>query len=177
MERSINSFELMFIFKNVKFNVGFEDGFFDNDEKDEIRNIVKSLSDNIVVDKTYVDCCENLRKSVFMIEDGWNSLHDMLIDTEYGKYLHPNSHLLLVDAFSTIARCYMYECISAYTDKCSHISITIDNKQDFDVIICKDKSNEWKKYPGKWQDWEFDKDGKIIKQTKNVNKDKDKDND
>lgn len=175
MNKCANSFELMFIFKNVKFNVDFEDGYFDDEEKKEILSIIKSLSGTMTVDKTYVECLENLRNTVFMVEDGWNSLHDMLIDTEYGKYLHPNNHAILVDAFTTIARCYMYECISAYTDKCQHISITIDTMQDFDVIICKDTSDEWKKYPGKWQDWEFDSAGKIIKKTKNVNKDKDHD--
>ena len=156
-----NSFELEFMIIGAEFTVEFEEGYFDDEEQQEIKNYIDGLSKCIAIDKSYVECKANRRNSVFMIEDGWNSLRDMLIDTEYGRYLHPKNHENLIEAFVTMARCYMYECVSLKTDNYSHIDISMSDKP-FDIIICKDKSNDWKNYAGKWQDWEFDENGNYI---------------
>lgn len=153
-----NAFELEFVIIGAKFDVEFEDGYFDEDEKKEILNFIESLSNTIPIDRSYVESNMNKRTSVFMLEDGWNSLRDMLIDTEYGKYLHPKNHEILVESFSIMAKCYLYECLSLKTEHISHINISIKT-DPFDVIICKDKSNDWKNYKGKWQDWKFDDNG------------------
>ena len=166
--KNTNTFELEFIIIGAKFNVEFEEGFFDKDEQKDIKEYIESLSNVISIDKSYVECNLNARKSTFMIEDGWNSLRDMLIDTEYGKYLHPNNYETLIEAFSVMAQCYLYECLSLKTEYISHINISIKN-EPFDVVICKDKSNDWKSYKGKWQDWKFDDDGYYIGNKNKVN--------
>ena len=128
----------------------------------KITEYVEALSKKISVDRSYVECKDNKRKSTFMIEDGWNSLRDMLIDTEYGRYLHPKNHEALIEALSMIARCYLYECIYLKTEYADHIAISMKN-EPFDVIICKDTSNDWKNYKGEWQSWKFDDDGHYLK--------------
>lgn len=160
-QENINSFELEFVIIGAKFNVEFEDGFFDEEEQEDIKSFIDSLSKNIPIDRSYVECKQNNRTSTFMIEDGWNSLRDMLIDTEYGKYLHPKNYEMLIEAFSIMAKCYLYECLSLKTEHISHIDISISD-QPFDVIICKDKSNDWQNYKGKWQNWKFDENGYYI---------------
>ena len=110
------------------------------------------------IDKSYVECDLNKRKSTFIIEDGWNSLRDTLLDTNYGMYLHPSSHNVLVEAFMLMARCYLYECLALKTEHITHVNITIKD-EPFDVIVCKDTSNDWKNYAGRWQTWKFDENG------------------
>lgn len=156
------SFELEFIFKNVKFNLDFEDGYFEENEKEDIKKFVDNMSNEIAIDKSYVECKKNYRNDVFMIENGWNSLRDLIFDSRYCQFLHPISQESIVEAFTTMVRCYMYSCISTITDMYEHIVLTVDDKQPFDVIICKDVANDWNKYIGKWQDWEFDDEGKFI---------------
>ena len=161
MAENLNTFELEFIIIGAKFNVEFEDGFFDEDEKHEMIEYIDAISKKIFIDRSYVECKGNNRKSVFMLEDGWNSLRDMLIDTDYGKYLHLKNHETLIEALSVMANCYLYECISLKTEHISHISISI-KPEPFDVIICKDRSNDWKNYKGEWQNWKFDDNGNFL---------------
>ena len=113
---NINVFELEFVIIGAKFNVEFEEGFFDEDEQNDIKQFIESLSNSISIDRSYVECKLNNRTSTFMLEDGWNSLRDMLIDTAYGKYLHPNNYEILIEAFSVMAQCYLYECLSLKTE-------------------------------------------------------------
>ena len=167
INENVNSFELEFIIIGIKINVSFEDGFFDEDEQHKIKEYAENLSKCIYVDRSYVESKSNKRNSTFMLEDGWNALRDTLIDTEYGKYLHPKNYESFIEAMVVMAQCYLYECLALHTENISHINISISN-EPFDVIICKDKSNDWKNYAGKWQDWEFDDNGYYIK-TKNVN--------
>lgn len=154
-----NAFELMFLFYDVNFQVEFEDGYFSDDEKTEILEFVDAMSKSISIDKSYVECASNKRSDVFMIESGWNALRELILDSECCKYLNQTAQASLVEAFTTMLRCYMYECVSKMCDKFDHIAIGIDNKNVFDVVICKDKSNSWNKYPGRWQDWNLDEDG------------------
>ena len=145
--------------------VEFEDGFFDEHETKEILDIVENLSHEMFIDKSYVECSENLRKSTFMLKSGWESLCNIMLKTNFGKNMHPKTQESVVDAFSTIACCYIYECLSCYShikDKISHVTICVDQNCDFEVVVCIDKSNDWKKYLGKWQQWEFDNEGHFL---------------
>ena len=115
------------------------------------------MSKEIAIDKSYVECNQNKRKSTFLIEDGWNSLKDMLLDTEYGKYLNDENKHILIDTYATVIKCYMYECLVDAGYAYDHIGLEIDPRCKFVTIICKDTSNSWKNYPGKWQTWKFTK--------------------
>lgn len=159
---TMSSFELKFILKDVSYDVVFEEGEFDDAETKKILECIEVFSKEICIDKTYVECNKNRRSSTFMIESGWNALRDLMIDSKFGKYLNDIAQASLVEAFSTMARCYMYECISLYTDKYTHIDISVKPTSTFTVIVCKDTSNEWKDYCGPWQDWEFDDNGHPI---------------
>ena len=161
---TMSSFELKFILKDVSYDVVFEEGEFDDAETKKILECIEVFSKEICIDKTYVECKDNRRSSTFMVETGWNALRDLIMDSSFGKYLSPAAQMSLVEAFSMMARCYMYECISSFTDKYTHIDINVKPDSIFDVIICKDTSSEWKDYCGPWQDWEFDDNGRPIPQ-------------
>lgn len=160
-----SAFELEFIIKNIELNVEFEDGFFDDDEKKDIIEYIDSLSKEICVDKSYVDCKANKRTSTFLLEEGWNSLKDFMVDTDYCRYVTVQHQPVLVETFATFAKCYMYECLALKTEQFQHVIINVDPNCNFDVIVCKDQSNDWKNYKGKWQTWNYDENDK------NVNKD------
>ena len=162
MAYNSTSIELEYIIVGAKFNVDFLDSSFTKDEKKELREFIDAMSQEICIDKSYVDCHENLRSNVFMIESGWNALKDMIIDTRFCKYMHNYAQGAIAEAFATMARCYMYECVSMKTDKCTSINITLANDSAFEVIVCKDTSYDFKRYVGKWQDWDFDENGKFL---------------
>ena len=157
-----SSVELEYIFIGMKFNVEFLAGVFTDEEENDIRDFIDKMSKTICIDKTYVECSQNKRKNTFMLESGWNSLKDFIIDSRYCKYMHNQSEEIIVDAFATMGRCYMYECLALKTDKFSNVNITVQNDSEFEVVICKDESNDYKKYLGKWQEWEYDDYGNFL---------------
>lgn len=158
-----SSLELEYIFVGVKFIVEFsEECEFSEEETKKIRDFVTKMSKSICIDKSYVECIENKRKSTFMLETGWNALKDVILDTNYCKNSFEHANAVIIDAFVTMVRCYMYECLAQVTDKSSYVNILVDGNCEFDVIVCKDTSMDYKKYFGKWQDWEFDDNGKFL---------------
>lgn len=154
----MNNVEITYIIKNLTFDVEFEDNFFQDEDIKYIKHHIDLLSKCIAIDKSYVECSQNKHKNTFLIENGWNALKETLIDSEFGlKLLNDHQHAI-VEAFSTMAKCYMYDAISEYyKDKYEniyeHINITPSITSTFDVIICKDASDEWKKYKGDWTQW------------------------
>ena len=157
-----NTVDLEYIFIGMKFDVEFQENVFTEDEERDIRNYIDEMSREIYIDKTYVECKENLRKSTFMIESGWNALQDLMLDSKYCKYLDAAGIYTVIDAFSTMGRCYMYECLALKTEYFQNIAITLKKDCVFDVIICKDIAHDSRRYVGRWQDWKFDSTGKFV---------------
>lgn len=159
-----SSLDLEYIFIGMHFDVEFEDGIFTDEEEQYFRDYISKVSQKIFIDKSYVEWSGNKRKDVFMLESGWNALKDLIVDSKYGQYLDamPNSKPVIIDAFATMGRCYVYELLAKITDKTQSINISVNSNCEFDVIICKDTTNDQKTYLGPWQDWEFDDDGKFL---------------
>ena len=157
-----SSIELEYVFLGMKFDVEFLEGSFTDDEKKDILDFIDGMSRAIYIDKSYVDCKENKRKDTFMLESGWNSLREVILDTRFCKYTYGMTEEVLVDAFTTMGRCYMYDCLSKKTDKFTQVNIEVKEDCEFEVVICKDVAHDYKNYLGKWQDWEFDDEGRFL---------------
>ena len=157
-----NSMELEYVLLGMKFDVEFLEDAFTDEEKKELTYFIDNISKAIYIDKSYVECKENKRKSVFILESGWNSLREVILDTKFCKYMHENTEEGLIDAFVTIGKFYVYECLSSKTEKFTCINVAIKEDCEFEVIVCKDVSNDYKRYLGRWQDWEFDDDGNFL---------------
>lgn len=156
MNQNISAFDISFVIIGMKFTVSFEEGFFDNNEQKEIIDFINRMSREMYIDSSYVDKKGTKYSSVFMLEDGWNALCDLIKDSKYGKYIHPNSQETLIEAFCMMGKCYMYECLSLAYDF-THIMIEVDPSYEFDVAFLKEDPNVWKRYPGKWQTWDDNK--------------------
>ena len=164
-----HSIDLEYVFLGVKFDIEFSDDSFTKEEENDIIKFVNGMSKRICIDRSYVECKENKRKNVFMLEKGWNSLSEIILDTKYCQLLNDQCAAIILDAFITMIRCYMYDCLAMKTNKFEDIQLTIDNTCIFDVITCKDSSNDYKNYPGQWQSWEFDDDGNFLSANVKVN--------
>ena len=154
-----SSLDIAFLFKGVKFTVMFEDGCFGSEEEKRIKDFIAGMSSGIMIDKSYVECESNKHGDTFMLENGWDALKDLLLDSHFGQFMsHPATKETLIDAFTTMLRCYMYEMVSKNAD-IEHIMIDVDPSSAFDVVVCRDRSHDWRKYPGKWQSWSYDDNG------------------
>lgn len=155
MENCTSAFELEFVFIGMKFNVTFEEGFFEEKEQKEILDFVEQMSREIHVDSSYVEKKGTKFKSTFMIDDGWTQLNEVILDSKFCQYLHPKSQETIIDAFCTMGKCYIYECLALFYDF-QHILVEVDPKHDFEVAFLKDMSNAWNHCKGKWQTWKDD---------------------
>ncbi len=151
----MSAFEIEFVIIGMKFNVSFEEGFFEENEQKEIIDFIDSMSKEMHIDSSYVDKKGTKHKSTFMLDEGWTSLNEVIFDSKCCKYLHPKSQETIVDAFCMMGKCYIYECLALRYDF-QHILIEVDPKCNFEVAFLKDTSNAWKQYRGKWQTWKDD---------------------
>lgn len=159
MAHTISALDLEFIIKGMFFKIAFDDAVFDDTEKNRIICILSNISESIYIDRSYVECTGNKHLDVFLSLEGWKSLCDLIIDTRFCRNAHSVTKESIVDSFVMMAKCYVYECLSKFTDKIEHIELSIDDDKPFEVIICEDDSKNWKSYKGRWQDWEYDDDG------------------
>lgn len=157
-----NTLDLEYVIVGMKFDVEFQEDVFSKEEQQDLRDFIEKMSKEIYIDKTYVECKENLRKSTFMIESGWNALQDLILDSKYCRYLDTNGIFVVIDAFMTMCKCYMYECLAVKTDNFQDIAITVKKDCIFDVVVCKDVAHDSKRYIGQWQDWKFDENGNFM---------------
>lgn len=151
--------DLEYVIIGMKFDVEFASGEFTDVEKQHILDDLNEMSREIHIDRSYVDCKQNRRGSAFMLETGWNSLADLIVKSKFGRYQHNYAGEVIVDAFATMGRCYMQECLCSITDKHGSIDLSVNEDCEFEVVVCKDTSHDYKKYLGCWQDWTFDGNG------------------
>lgn len=147
-------FDLQFIFKYVFVECIIDDELYSKEEKQKIYDIIKLLSKEIVIDKSYVQFKDNKHEDVFILEEGWNSVCKLAIDTKYGKNATKSENLILMESYMLMILCYLYHCLEILGYSSDGIIIDFTNKSKFMVEIHKDTINEWKYYPGKWQTWE-----------------------
>lgn len=146
--------DLEFVILNADFDVAFEDGFFSEEEQEEICSMVDSIKKMIPVDRTYVETKKSKFKGTFLVEEGWNAFCSAILESGFGQKMAKESLKVAIDAFATIAQCYVYECLSLYFNgQLEHIMVSLKPDSVLDVVVCEDVSSEWKRYPGKWQTW------------------------
>lgn len=96
--------DLVFVFSGF----GLEMEFLNQDEtfnEDEARAALTSMAEKICIDKTYVAFKGTKFKNVFIREDGWNQLCDLIWKTK--KRRTALDHLVLRKAFEQMITAYM----------------------------------------------------------------------
>lgn len=160
---SVSAFELEYVIRGMSFDIMFDEEFFPNsEERTKIFDYLRWMSREICIDKSYVDLHDG-RPGAFMLEEGWNSLKDLLADSSYGADLNMQAQASVAEIFAVMAKCYMYECAASFLgslDNAKHISIEVQEDCVYKVVICKSANGAWKNAIGCWQEWEFDDDGK-----------------
>lgn len=150
--RQDEDFELSFVISGADVKLEFEDGFFNDEEEKELSSRASELSQKVFIDRSNVACKLNKHSKKFLLEEGWNFLHDVLVDTKYGKYMALENQKYIAQTLDVMICCYVMSELEAFTDKIEHIALSIDESSVLEVLICKDTSNEWSSYRGSWTD-------------------------
>jgi len=147
-----DSFDLSFIITGAQVSLDFEDGCFEDNEKEELQKTAQELAKRVIIDKSNVELKENKGSHKFLLEDGWNFLHDVLVDTQYGKYMAPENQKFLAQSAEIMVCCYVMNTLEMMTDKIEHMALAVDSDSVLEILVCKDTSNEWSAFKGSWKD-------------------------
>ncbi len=146
-------FDLMFEFSDVKFFVIANPDVYDDDEVAKIEEIVNVMSRKIYIDKSYVDFPENKHNDTFLELEGWENVCKLVKRTKYGKISTEAADSLLHEAFKLMALGYMYDTLEKFGYDIEYITLDLLSRSGIMVRFYKDSIQEWKHYPGPWQDW------------------------
>lgn len=121
--------------------------------RQKIQDAVKQICNCIVIDKSYVEFKENKHEDVFMLENGWNELCDLVYKTNFGKKATKSQNNAMHESFSLMIMCYIYLFLENLSYDTDMVILEFDKNSKFMVEYSEDNIQEWKHYPGKWQTW------------------------
>jgi len=165
--------DLVFHFLDPEVDVELEDGWFDEDSEKELLDLIDGLKKSIWIDKTYVGFEESKYSDVFLTEDGWKHLCEMIVLSGFGKFLPTSGQEQLAEAYSIMVVCYLYNEIIKRGWDFEHIKITPSKEEDIEAEIYLDQTpnDSWKDYKGTWQDLEEEAEKNAKKSKENDQKD------
>lgn len=148
--------DLIFHFIDPKIDIEVEDEWFDNDSKNEFIEFIEAFKKSIWIDKTYVGFEGTKYSDVFLTEDGWKQLCELLVISKFGKVLPKIAREQIVEAYQIMIICYLYgEAVKNGWDP-EHIKIkpNIDSEIEVEIYIDETPNDSWKEYKGTWQELE-----------------------
>lgn len=155
LKKSNRKLDLVFHFVDPEIEVLLEDGCFDSETAKELKTLIDGLKKSIWIDKTYVGFEDSKYSDVFLTEEGWQALCEMLLATKFGETMHPKNQEQVVEAYSIMIICYLYSELAKRGWSHEHIAMRPKDDEDIEAEIYLDQTplDSWKDYRGKWQDW------------------------
>ena len=149
--------DMIFSFKDCNVDVQFLDDTYDEDEQKEIRDVVKHLSHEFSIDKSYVDYKDTKYEKTFMKEQGWIELCKLADKTNLTTRCSKDDSMQLMICYELMILCYLYQCLGDLDYDLDSIKLSMKVKSYFMSKVQIDTVQEWKYYPGKWQTWDQSK--------------------
>lgn len=146
--------EIVYAFKDVKVECSLNPAVYGPDDREKALGILKQISKEVWIDKTYVDFKGTRFEKTFLTEAGWNALRELVEDTGYGRRCSPEQKKLLDDTFRAMLPGYfemMFDDIGWNSDD---MAFEIPEGTEFTVEYYPDTAEEWRRYPGRWQTWD-----------------------
>ena len=128
---------------------------YDKESAEELQDAVTQLSEEIVIDKSYVDFPENKHQKTFISLEAWDSLCALALVEHYienGK-VSKSQKQLMRDSYQLMAVCYIEQCLEDLGYDVSGICLMLKDGSKYRYEIRVDTTHAWKDYKGPWQTW------------------------
>lgn len=145
--------EFVYAFKYVCVDCSLNPEVYDDGDRKKAFEILKELSGEIWIDKTYVDFKGTRFEKTFLQEDGWNALKNLVVDTKFGKKCTKAQRAMMDKAYRQMIPGYLEMVFRDIGWDVDNMAFEVADRTGFQVEYHKDVAEEWKRYPGKWQTW------------------------
>lgn len=145
---------LLFVFSYVVVDVDVNPEVYSDKDKKKMFQIANEMANKICIDKSYVEFPENKHQDTFMYETGWKALCKLVLQTEFGHKATKAQDQKLSELYQQMICIYLSNCLMLYGYDDENFAIEIAAGSKFQVEVFYDSCQEWKSYPGPWQDWE-----------------------
>jgi len=116
-------------------------------------SLLRTLTKEVWIDRTYVEFDGTKFEKTFLLEEGWNALRDLVVDTDFGKKCTKRQSNMMDHAFRSMLPGYFEMIFEDLGWDVDNIEFEIVEDAPIDVEYVKDTAEDWKRYPGKWQTW------------------------
>lgn len=142
MARTNERHELIICIKNSRISIEVNPEVYDDYDFKEIRRIVKGMSREIWIDKTYVAYKGSRWENAFIVEKNWYKLTQLIWETELGKNVTADEKEEIDQSIMVIGLTYLYQVLESYGYECEHIDLSyiIDS---FTVEYQEDHRTSW----------------------------------
>lgn len=126
----------------LKFDIDINEEVYDQEKRKEIRELVKELSKEIWIDKTYVDYKGTRWADAFMVEEKWYEFVDLIWKTGFGRYADEEQLYEISQCLMIMASTYMYIELKSYGYDLDNIDLNV-RPNDFRSKYTIDERTSW----------------------------------
>lgn len=147
---------LVFVFKNASVTCNLNQEVFSKEDAVKIREILKTVTNEIYIDRTYVSFPGSKFKKTFLQETGWNALCETLVETNFGKNATATEKAVWLEAYKMMIAAYIKQIFEDLNYDVDNMEFKVVADSKLSVRYYKDQAKEWKKYKGTWQEQQLD---------------------
>lgn len=150
--------DLIITFKEVCLDVSTDDTYSEEDVA-RIKEILDTAVKNVYIDRSYVSFEGNKHQDTYILEKGWIDLCKTIIESNFCRLLNKAERELMNEAFRMLIVGYAYTVLSKFGYETEGMAFNFIEDSSFIAEYEYDRIQEWKYYPGPWQDWDYPKLG------------------
>lgn len=147
---------LVFVFTNASVTCNLNQDVFSREDATKIREILKSLTKEIHIDRTYVSFQGSKFKKTFLQESGWNALCETLVETDFGRKASAMEKAVWLEAYKMMIAAYIKHIFEDLNYDVDNMEFKVAADSKLSVKYYRDQAKEWKRYRGTWQEQQLD---------------------
>jgi hypothetical protein len=128
---------------NLKFDVNISNFIYSPDEIKDIRRIVRKMSRNIWLDRTYVHFRKTRWRDAYIKEKSWDTLCDLIVHTDFGENGSFYEDRAIMEAIIVLSLTYMYSILCKYGYDVQYIELNVKEDSKFKISYELDERTSW----------------------------------
>ena len=134
--------DLIVSIRGIEFDIKIDESIYDEAAQEDIRHIVRHMSKEIWIDKTYVDFKGTRWPDAYMVEEKWNEFMKLVWDTNFGRNATDREESEITQCLVVMSATYLYLVLKNFDYDIDYIDLEFkpcDFYSKYDI----DTRKEW----------------------------------